>query len=331
MRVLVLSHRDVVTALPPQACAESMAAVLAARARGETHMPLRSIMAPPGAAGIMGLMPSWRGGQPDHGAVFALKAICVIPDNPTRGLDAHQGTVTLFDGETGVPTAILDASAITAIRTAAVTAVATSLLARTDARTLAILGAGVQGQAHLPALAGVRDFGQVRVYAPTQAHVEALINGSGLAGTELSAAASAEDAVRGADVVVVATNAREPVLHRAWLKPGAHVNAVGASTPRVREIDTATVAASALFCDSRESVLAEAGEFQHAVTEGLIGGEEHIRAELGEVLAGTAAGRRDDGELTLFRSLGIAVEDLAAAETAVAAARAQGLGTEVEL
>jgi len=283
------------------------------------------------AAGFMGLMPSWRGGQQDHGAVFALKAICVIPDNPTRGLDAHQGTVTLFDGETGGPTAILDASAITAIRTAAVTAVATGLLARADARTLAILGAGVQGQAHLRALAGVRDFGQVRVYAPTRAHVEALINGSGLAGTELSAAASAEDAVRGADVVVAATSAREPVLQRAWLKAGAHVNAVGASTPRAREIDTATVAGSALFCDSRESVLAEAGEFQLAVTEGLISGAEYIRAELGEVLAGTAAGRRDDGELTLFRSLGIAVEDLAAAETAVAAARAQGLGTEVEL
>jgi len=253
MRVLILSHRDVVAALPPRACAESMAAVLAARARGETYMPLRSIMAAPGAAGFMGLMPSWRGEQPDHGAMFALKAICVIPDNPARGLDAHQGTVTLFDGEAGP------------------------------------------------------------------------------AGTELAAAASAEDAVRGADVVVAATNASEPVLQRGWLKPGAHVNAVGASTPRAKEIDTATVAASALFCDSRESVLAEAGEFRLAVTEGLIGGEEHIRAELGEVLAGTAAGRRDDGELTLFRSLGIAVEDLAAAETAVAAARAQGLGSEVEL
>ena len=331
MRVLILSHRDVVAALPPRACAESIATVLAARARGETYMPLRSIMVAPGAAGFMGLMPSWRGEQPDHGAMFALKAICVIPDNPARGLDAHQGTVTLFDGETGVPTAILDASAITAIRTAAVTAIATGALARADAQTLAILGAGVQGRAHLRALAGVRDFRQVRVYAPTPAHVRALIDEAGPAGAELAAAASAEDAVRGADVVVAATNASEPVLQRGWLKPGAHVNAVGASTPRAKEIDTATVAASALFCDSRESVLAEAGEFRLAVTEGLIGGEEHIRAELGEVLAGTAAGRRDDGELTLFRSLGIAVEDLAAAETAVAAARAQGLGSEVEL
>jgi ornithine cyclodeaminase/alanine dehydrogenase-like protein (mu-crystallin family) len=331
MRVLVLSHRDVLAALPPRACAESMAAVLAARARGDTHMPLRSIMAAPGAAGFMGLMPSWRGAQQDRGAVFALKAICVIPDNPSRGLDAHQGTVTLFDGETGVPTAILDASAITAIRTAAVSAVATGLLARAGARTLAILGAGVQGRAHLKALAPLRGFEEVRVYAPTQAHAQALAGQAGLAHATVTAAASAEDAVRGADVVVVATSAREPVLAHSWLKPGAHVNAVGASTLRAREIDTATVAASALFCDSRESLRNEAGEFQLAIREGAIPGEEHVRAELGEVLAGSAPGRRDDAELTLFRSLGIAVEDLAAAETAVAAARAQGLGTEVEL
>ena len=331
MRVLVLSHRDVIAALPPRACAESMAAVLAARARGDTYMPLRSIMAAPGAAGFMGLMPSWRGAQQDGGAVFALKAICVMPGNPARGLDAHQGTVTLFDGETGVPTAILDASAITAVRTAAVSAVATGLLARAGARTLAILGAGVQGRAHLEALGPLRDFEEVRVYAPTRAHAQALAGQAGLAHASVSAAASAEDAVRGADVVVVATSAREPVLAHSWLKPGAHVNAVGASTVRSREIDTATVAASALFCDSRESLRNEAGEFQLAIREGAIPGEEHVRAELGEVLVGSAPGRRDDEELTLFRSLGIAVEDLAAAETALAAARAQGLGTEVEL
>ena len=308
-----------------------MAAVLTAQARGETYHPLRSVMRAPGAAGLMGLMPSWRGARPDGGAVFALKAICIIPGNPARGLDAHQGTVTLFDGETGQPTAILDASAVTEIRTAAVTAVATGLLARTDARTLAVLGAGVQGRAHLEALATVRGFEEVRIYAPTQAHAQALAEQPGLPGAQVSAVATAEDAVRGADVVVAATNSREPVLAHAWLKPGAHVNAVGASTPNAREIDTATVAASALFCDSRESLRNEAGEFQLAVREGAIPGEEHVRAELGEVLAGIAPGRRDDGELTLFRSLGIGVEDLAAAEIAVAAARAQGLGTEVEL
>ena len=239
--------------------------------------------------------------------------------------------MTLFDGETGVPTAILDAAAITEIRTAAVTAVATGLLARGDARTLAILGAGTQARAHLRALAQVREFDQVRVYAPTEAHARALVDQAASMRGELTVALSAEQAIRDADVVVTATSAREPVLRRDWLKPGAHVNAVGASIPQAREIDTATVAASALFCDSRESLRHEAGEFRLAIADGLIAGQEHVRAELGEVLAGIAPGRRDAAELTLFRSLGLAVEDLAAAECAVAAATSGGLGTEVEL
>ena len=331
MRVLTLSHRDVLAALQPEECAAAMAAVLAEHARGGTYLPLRSVMAPPGAAGFMGLMPGWRAGGQDGAGAFALKAVCIMPGNPARGLDAHQGLVTLFDGESGVPTAILDASAVTAVRTAAVTAVATGLLARGDARVLAILGAGTQARAHLRALAGVRDFAQVRVYAPTGAHAQALVEQAGAARGEAGVAASAEEAVRDADVVVTVTSAREPVLQRAWLKPGAHVNAVGASTPQARELDTATVAASALFCDSRESLRNEAGEFRLAISEGLVAGEEHVRAELGEVLAGAAPGRRDAGELTLFRSLGIAIEDLAAAEHAVAVARQRGIGTEVEL
>ena len=355
MRVLVLSHRDILAALRPQACAEAMAAVLAGHARGETFMPLRSVMMPPDAPGFMGLMPGWgrgRGpessqdGTSDSTGAFALKAVCIMPGNPARGLDAHQGLVTLFDGETGVPTAILDASAITAVRTAAVTAVATGALARPDAATLAVLGAGTQARAHLRALAGVRAFERVWVYAPTTAHAEdvaaeasaaglagasAAASASASAGASVTVAASAQEALRDADVVVTVTSAREPVLRREWLKPGAHLNAVGASSPQNREIDTATVAASALFCDSRESLHNEAGEFRLAVTEGLITGVEHVRAELGEVLAGTAAGRRDAGELTMFRSLGLAIEDLAAAQCAVATATEQGIGTEVEL
>jgi ornithine cyclodeaminase/alanine dehydrogenase-like protein (mu-crystallin family) len=331
MRVLILSHRDVHAALSPEACAEAMAAVLAEHARGGTYLPLRSVIRPPGAAGFMGLMPAWRGQQQGLDAAFALKAICIMPGNPARGLDAHQGLVTLFGGETGVPTAVLDASAVTAIRTAAVSAVATGLLARPDARTLAILGAGVQARSHLRALADVRRFEQVRVYAPTGAHARAVVEEADPGRAELSVAASAEEAVRDADVVVAVTNSREPVLQLAWLRPGAHINAVGASTLQTRELDTATVAASALFCDSRESLRNEAGEFARAVAEGAIPGEEHIRAELGEVLAGMAPGRRDDGELTLFRSLGVAIEDLAAAERAVATARERGLGTEVDL
>jgi ornithine cyclodeaminase/alanine dehydrogenase-like protein (mu-crystallin family) len=316
---LVLGHADVARALPMEECIEAMAAVLSADARGELHQPLRSVSVPPGAEGFMGLMPAYRGGARP---LFSLKAVCIFPGNPSRGLDAHQGTVTLFDGETGAPRAILDASALTEIRTAAVSALATRLLARADARTLAILGAGVQAAAHLHALRLVRDFDRIRVHSRTRAHAERL-------GVEV--AASAQDAVRDADVVVTATNAREPVIERAWLAAGTHVNAVGASAPASRELDTATVAAAALFCDSRDSLEHEAGEYRLAVEEGVIHGASHVRATLGEVAAGLRPGRSSPEEITLFRSLGLGIEDLAAAEHAVDNARRLGLGTEVEL
>ena len=331
MRVLILSHADVLAALPPAACAEAMAAALAGHAQGSSFQPLRSVMIPPEAAGFMGLMPAWRGPQPGRAAAFGLKAVCIIPANPARGLDAHQGLVTLFDGETGEPTAILDAAALTEVRTAAVSAVATRALARPQSRVLAILGAGTQGRAHLAALTLAGEYEQVRIYSPRPARARELVQADPGPGPELVAAATAQEAVEGADVVVTATSSREPVLRRDWLAAGTHVNAVGASSPAARELDTATVAASALFCDSRESLRNEAGEFALAIEEGLITGEEHVRAELGEVLAGIAPGRRDAGELTVFRSLGLAIEDLAAAQSAVAAAQAGGLGTEVEL
>jgi ornithine cyclodeaminase len=331
MRVLVLSHTDLQAVLDPAACERAMAGVLVARARGEAYNPLRSMTQPPGAAGFMGLMPAYSG---DGAGVFALKAICLMRDNPARGLDAHQGTVTLFDGETGMPTAILDASAITEIRTAAVTAAGTRALARDDARVLAIIGAGVQARSHLAALAPVRGWEEVRVYAPTPEHARAVAAagaGPGLAGVRVVDMPSAREAVDGADVVVTVTSATKPVFEHAWLATGAHVNAIGASSPSAHEVPVETVAAAALFCDSRESVCHEAGEFLLAVEQGAIPGEDHIRAELGEVLAGAAPGRTGDDELTLFRSLGIGVMDLAAAQLAVGRARRRGLGTEVEL
>lgn len=320
--VLILGHDEVLAALSAEECARAVADVLAAHARGEALMPLRSVVRFEGAAGFMGLMPAWRGGSEP---VFALKSLCVMSGNSARGLDSHQGTVTLFDGSTGVPTALLDASAVTEVRTAAVSAVATRVLARSDASVLAILGAGVQGRAHLEALLPVRAFDEVRVFAPSQEHARRL------AGGRATAVATAEEAVRGADVVVTATSSREPVLRREWLGPGAHVNAVGASEPTACELDVDTVVACALFCDSRESLRNEAGEYRLAIAERAIGGEDHVRASLGEVLAGMAPGRLDDSELTVFRSLGLAVEDLAAAEHAVASARRLGLGREVEL
>ncbi len=343
MRVLILSHDDVVACLASGACIEVMADVLAARARGEAYMPLRSVMAPPGAAGFFGLMPGWRAAGEHRAEAFGLKAVSVMPGNPARGLDSHQGTVTLFEGETGIPTAILEGSSVTAIRTAAVTAVATRTLAREDAKVLTIIGAGFQARAHIEALASTRPFEEIRIFSPTEAHSRALAEeaaappavGSGAAdgapAPRISAAQSAESAIRGADVVVTATSSRTPVLKREWLDPGAHVNAIGASMPSAYEIDVDTVAASALFCDSRESLANEAGEFRLALEQGAIDGENHVRAELGEVLAGLRPGRLNDTELTLFRSLGIAVEDLAAAQYAVSEAQRLGLGTEVEL
>jgi ornithine cyclodeaminase len=310
--VLILSHAEVHAALSPEACEQAMRDILAERARGHAYMPLRSVVRPPQATGLMGLMPAWGDGQ------FALKAVCVMPSNPARGLDTHQGVVALFDGETGVPEAILDASAVTAVRTAAVSAVATDLLARRDARVLAILGAGIQARAHLTALRTQREFTEIRAYAPTAAHLRELAGAT--------PCATAEDAVRGADVVVTATNSRTAVVRHEWLGPGAHLNAIGASMPSVYEIEPHTFAAATVFADSRESVQHEAGEYKLAVEQGL---PADVDAELGEVLIGAHPGRTTDTELTLFRSLGIGVEDLAAARAAVKTARERGIGTEV--
>jgi ornithine cyclodeaminase len=279
-------------------------------------------MRPGDEPSLLGLMPAHRAGDTP---LYSLKTVAVFPDNPKRGLDAHQGTVTLFDGETGEVRVLMNASAITAIRTAAVSAVATRLLARDDARVLGILGAGVQARSHLEALPLVRNFDSVRIYGRTAEHARALADEAGA-----QAVGSAEEAVRDADVVVTATSSAEPVLAREWLKPGAHVNAIGGRPPQMTELDSATIADSAFFVDRRESAEAEAGDYRAAVASGAIG-SDHIRAELGEVLIGAKAGRSHEDEITVFRSLGLAVEDLAAAEYVVRRARETGAGTEVPL
>jgi ornithine cyclodeaminase/alanine dehydrogenase-like protein (mu-crystallin family) len=303
MTLLVLSERDVEQLLTMDECIEAMADVLAALARGELYQPLRFVLRPPDAAGLMGFMPAHRAGA---GAAFSLKEIVVVPENPARGLDAHQGGVLLHDGETGQLRALLNASPITAIRTAAVSAVATRALARPGARTVAIIGTGVQGKAHAEAMRAVLGEPEIRMWSRRTG-------------------GSAEDAVRGADVVCACTTSPEPVVRREWLAPGAHVNAVGASVPRARELDEETIRAATLVVDRRESALNESGEL---LIPGL--GEERIAAELGDVLIGAHPGRTSDDELTVFKSLGLAVEDLAAAELVVRRAREQGAGVEVE-
>jgi ornithine cyclodeaminase len=298
-----------------------MEGVLAALARDELSMPLRFVVRPPGTRSLMGFMPAHRGGT--H-PVFTLKEIVVSPRNPERGLDPHQGGVLVHDGETGELRALLNASAVTEIRTAAVSAVATKLLAPSGSRTVAILGAGVQARSHAAALRAVLPDAELRIWARRPEAAAALASE-----VAASVAGSAEEALAGAQVVCTTTSAREPILEHRWLEPGAHVNAVGSSVPSARELDAATVAASAFFVDRRESTLSESGDYLLAVEEAGIG-PEHIRAELGELLTGAAEGRRSNDELTVFKSLGIAVEDLAAAELCVQRALASGIGAEVE-
>jgi ornithine cyclodeaminase len=274
----------------------------------------------------MARMPAHRS---DAQAVYGMKILCVIPDNPGRGLDGHQGAIVLMDGVTGELRALMNAAAITAIRTAAVSAVATRLLAREDARTLAIVGTGVQARWHLAAIPRVRPIERVRVAGRTAERARRFVERMRPhTRCTLEAVESAEAAVREADIVVTATTAREPVLDRSWLAPGTHVNAVGASRPPHREIDTATWAAASAFVDRRESVESEAADYRLAREEGAIG-PAHIRAELGELLLGAAQGRTSPDELTLFRSLGLAVEDVAAAQYLLQRARDTGAGTMV--
>ncbi len=321
MRALrLLGAKDVEELLDPVGCVAAMEEAFLALARGEVFLPLRTVVRPPGSSSLLGLMPVHRGGARP---VYALKAICIVPDNPARGLDPHQGTVTLFDGASGQAVAVLDATPVTAIRTAACSALATRVLARPDARVLAVVGAGHQARAHLRVLPAILPLAEARVASRDLARARALA-----AETGAQAFASVEEAIRGADVVVTATSARRPVLRRSWLKEGAHVNAVGACLPDCRELDAATVADSAFFVDRRESAEKEAGDYLLALAEGAIG-RDHIRAELGEVLAGRAPGRASPEEITVFESLGIAVEDLYAAEYVLRRAEEEGRGEVV--
>jgi ornithine cyclodeaminase/alanine dehydrogenase-like protein (mu-crystallin family) len=329
MKLLVLGAGDVHRLLAYDECADAMRDALAALARGQVHQPLRTIIRPPGAAGLMALMPAYLT-TPEPQAAYGLKAICIFPGNPAAGLDSHQGVVLLSSAQTGEPLAMLNASAVTEIRTAAVSAVATGLLARADATELAIIGTGVQARAHLLAIAAVRPLTGIRVAGRDQA--KALRFAEGMrerAAAPVTACASAADAVAGAGIVVTATTSAEPVLRRDWLAPGAHVNAVGACVPQARELDTETMAAAAVFTDSRESAASEAGDYVLARAAGAIG-PDHIRAEIGEVLAGAAPGRADEAEITVFESLGLAVEDLAAAALTYRKAVELGTGSWVE-
>jgi ornithine cyclodeaminase/alanine dehydrogenase-like protein (mu-crystallin family) len=319
VKILVLSARDVHELLGYRECADVMRQALSDLARGQIQQPLRTVVRPRDAAGFMGLMPAYSPGG------YGLKAICVTPGNPAIGKDAHQGGVLLFAADTGEPLALVNASAVTEIRTAATSAVATGLLARPGAGDLAVIGTGVQGQAHARALAATRPLTRIRLTGRDRARArEVAAELTAQLNVPVTAVGSVPEAVQGADIVVTATSSAQPVLHREWLAAGTHVNAVGACLPQTREIDTATMAEAALFADSRESVRNEAGDYLLAAREGA---DNPVRAELGQLLTGAASGRADDDEITLFESLGLAAEDLAAASYLYQEATRLGAGT----
>jgi ornithine cyclodeaminase/alanine dehydrogenase-like protein (mu-crystallin family) len=303
-----IDREEVARRLTYDLCIPLVRKAMIALSRGETRQHLRSIL-PLGEGRMFGIMPGALGAQ----GAFGAKLISIFPGNFERGLQSHQGVVVLFDAQTGEPVCVAHAGEITAIRTAAASAVATEALARKDARRLALLGYGEQARTHARALGTVRALESITVWgrSPQRAQAFAQAMQAELA-IPVIPAASAQEAVADAEIVCTLTPASEPILEGAWLRPGTHVNVVGSSYAGPVEVDHDLVVRSRFIADSREGVLAQGAEFLRARAAGLIG-DAHIAAEIGEVLAGTAEGRRNADEITVYKSLGRVVQDLAAA------------------
>jgi len=326
MRVLFANEADVTRMLPMEGCVALMRDALACLSRGDVVQPLRTPLWLPDRSGLLGLMPGYLG-EPRS---FGLKVVSVMPGNHGTPYDSHQGVVMLFGVTHGEPLAILDATAITAIRTAAASAAATAVLAREDAGDLALIGSGTQAGSHLAAMRAVRPLRRVRVWSRNRASAERFARSQAEgAGVAIEVAATGEDAVRGADLVCTTTASKEPVLQGAWLSPGAHVNAVGACFATHRELDGEAVRRARFFTDCRESCLKESGDFLIARDEGAVP-NGHLLGELGQVFDGTLRGRVAPDDITVFESLGVAVEDLAAAHAIHRRALDSGAGTWLE-
>jgi ornithine cyclodeaminase len=325
--MLVVNQSEVMRALPMRSCIDLMRETLAALARGDAVQPLRTHLATPDRRGILGLMPGYL--SPAH--ALGIKVLTIFSANEGSPLDSHQGAVLLFEEERGTLLAIVDATAITAIRTAAVSGLATELLARPGAGDLALLGAGTQALTHAEAMLAVRPVRRIRLWNRTAGRGERMAR---LIQSRLGAAVelcpSVPDAVTGADIICTTTAARDPILRSEWIQPGAHLNVVGSSIPRSREVDSALMARARLFVDLRESALKEAGDIVIPMQEGAIAAE-HIVAELGELVVARETWRRQPDDVTLFKSQGLAIEDIASARFVYEEARRLGLGTEIAL
>lgn len=324
-QVLMLGAKDVRELLSPAECIEAVAEVMAEVSRGAAHLPLRSLMRLPNGLGALGVMPGAIA-QPER---FGMKLISLFPGNAGTGRSSHMGLYVLYESRHGEPLAILEAGSITAIRTAAASAVATRALARRDARVLGILGTGEEAESHIAAFAALRRFDEVWIWGRSPRKADSLIQHLGQSGySGLRRAASIDEVCAKADVICTVTAASEPVLFGRQLRPGTHLCLVGSSTADYREVDDECVTRGRFFVDFRGSALAQAGELLHAMSAGLVT-EAHISAEIGEVLAGTHPGRTSEDEITIYKSLGIAAQDLAAASLVHRKALAEGRGTKI--
>jgi ornithine cyclodeaminase/alanine dehydrogenase-like protein (mu-crystallin family) len=320
---LWLSESDVRAALPMAELIDAMQAALVAFSAGRVVQPVRTVMEYR-AGGFFGLMPAL-----DPDGLLGAKILTVVPENLALGQPSHQALIALFEPTSGAVLAIADGRYITEARTAAVSALSVRHMARSDARVLAILGSGVQAHSHMEALPLVHEFEEVRVWSPNRDRLEKFCAHS--AGhSQVNAAASAEQAVRGADVVVLATASNTPVIRDAWVAEGAHVVAVGACRPTTRETDSDLIARSLVVVDSQAAAMNEAGDILIPIGEGRIT-PDHIHAELGAVAAGVRAGRAGAEQVTLFKSLGLAIEDVVSAGLAYRRAVADGRGVKVPL
>jgi len=326
MKVLLVNQAEVAAWLPMRECIDVMAEAFKMLASGNTILPLRPIMWLPERIGALGMMPAY---MKDINAM-GLKVLTLFPGNHDTQYDSHQGAVLLCEATHGCLLAIMDATAITAIRTAAVSGLATKLLAREDAHDLAILGTGTQARTHLEAMLLVREITRVRVWSRNAGHARKFAEyESQRYRIKIEAVETARDAIAGADIICTTTAAKEPIVLGDWLNPGAHINAVGACTPITRELDTNAMLKAHLIVDRRESALNEAGDFLIPKKEGALD-DTHIRGELGEILLGQIHGRTSPEQITLFKSLGLAIEDLASAQHIYTKMAAKGAGTWIE-
>lgn len=326
--MLVISDLHVKELLSLEVCMDAIRECLKAVSGERAIQPMRQMFRLPNVQGVLGWMPGCIDSAEEQTAL-GFKLMSVVPVSEQRTV--HNGIVVLFDELSGQVVAIVEAGSLTSIRTPAASAVATDLLARADSSRLAILGAGHQAGGHLQAITRVRDIDDIRVWSPNSGSAEAFAaEVISRYGVKTTACSTVEETVSDADIICTATSAADPILKYEWIAPGAHINAIGSSVPMTAEIDNETVARTSFFVDHKETVKVQGGEFLRALEAGVID-DNHIRAEIGEILLGRHPGRSSENEITLYKSVGIVAYDLAAAQAVYQAAKDSGLRVDVKL